>query len=327
MKVLVKVLVTGATGHVGRHLIPRLMEKGYSVRVAAIDAEEAREAFNDEPVEIMELDLAAAEAPAFDTLVAGVDAVVHMAAIIDPNAPREKLFRVNAGATRKLAQACARKKDFKRFVYISSSSVFHNPRKLPVEEGDEPSPENVYGESKLAAEKAVRESGVQFVILRPVVIYGLGFESLFAPIVHAFQKGSIAIIGSGETHFPAVHVDDLVSAIVLSLEKKEALGQVFNVSGGALTQRQWFAAVADELGLSPPAKSIPVWLANAVAFFYEIKTKFFGGSIAISRDSVRRLTTDRVFSTRKAEKLLGWKACVNPRDGLSELIASILSRK
>jgi len=326
---VLKVLVTGAAGHVGKHLIPALLAKNYGVRVAVLNAEEAREAFKDAPLEIMELDLGSAEQPAFDTIAKGVDAVVHMAAVgvVNSSIGREKIFAVNVEATKKLLRACKKSDGFKRFVFISSSALYHHPFRLPIEESDVPSPGNAYGESKVAAEQAVRESGVPFVILRPVVIYGLGFEPAFAPIVKAIQKQKLPIIGEGDTHFPVVHVDDLVNAILLSLEKSEAVGEAFNISGEALTQKQWVEAVADELGVPAPKRRIPVWLAEAMVLFYELKGKLFGGKSAISRDSVRRLTTDRVFSTKKAERALGWKARVSPRDGLSEIIASILAKK
>lgn len=328
-KTKVKVLVTGGTGHVGKHLIPALLEKGHSVRLAVLDVEEAREAFNDLPLEIMQLDFGVAEQPAFDTIASGVDAVVHMAAVgvINPDENRTKIFAINVGATKKLLASCVKNASFKRFVYLSSSALFHKPTGKPIEEDELPSPANAYGESKLEAEKAVRASGVPFVILRPVVIYGLGFESVFAPIVKAVQKGKLKVIGKGDTHFPAVHVDDLVNAILLSLEKKEAVGEAFNVSGEALTQREWFKAVADDLDVQLPDSSMPMWLAEAAVFFYEIKAKLFGGSAAITRESLRRLTTDRIFSTNKAQRLLGWMPRVKPRDGLNELISSILAKK
>lgn len=324
-----KVLVTGGSGHVGKHLVPALIGKGHSVRLAVLDAEEAREMFKDLPLEVMQLDFGAGEQPAFDTIASGVDAVVHMAAVgvINPDEDRAKIFAINVGATKKLLAASAKNPGFKRFVYISSSALYHKPTGKPIEEDEPPSPGNAYGESKLEAEKAVRASGLPYVILRPVVIYGLGFESVFAPIVKAVQKGKLKVIGRGDTHFPAVHVDDLVNAIVLSLEKKEAVGEAFNISGEALTQREWFKAVADDLGVPLPDSSMPMWLAEAAVFFYGIKAKLFGGSAAISHESLRRLTTDRVFSTKKAERLLGWTPKVKPRDGLNELISSILAKK
>ena len=79
--------------------------------------------------------------------------------------------------------------------------------------------------------------------------------------------------------------------------------------------------------MEKPKTHIPQWLAELVAFAFELKARLFGGSLALSRESVRRLTTDRVFSTKKAEKLLGWKARIDPADGLSELIASIVAKK
>jgi len=324
-----KVLVTGAAGHVGRHVIPALLAAKHEVRIADLNAEAIREAFKDAPLEVMQLDFENAEQPAFDTIVKGVNAVVHMAAlgVVDSTIPREKIFAVNVEATRKLAAACKNLAGFKRFVFISSSALFHNPTKIPVEENDPPSPGNAYGESKLAAEKIIKESGLPFVILRPVVVYGLGFEPAFAPIVNAVQKQKMPIIGDGSARFPVVHADDLANAIVLSLEKEKAVGETFNISGEALTQKQWLDAVADELGVPAPKRRIPVWLAELMALFFELKKSVFGGNPAISRDSVKRLVSDRAFSTVKAEMLLGWKPKVNYRDGLNEIIASIIAKK
>ncbi|MFH1056188.1 MAG: NAD-dependent epimerase/dehydratase family protein, partial [Candidatus Micrarchaeota archaeon] len=155
--------------------------------------------------------------------------------------------------------------------------------------------------------------------------YGLGFERVLAPLVKAIRRGVFPFIGDGKTRFPVVHVDDLVQAILLALEKKEAVGEAFNISADAWTQREWLEAMSEDLGVSPPKFSIPVWLANFAAGLYEFKTKLFGGSKTISRENVRRLTVDRVFSTKKAEKVLGWKQKVNTREGLSEVIASILA--
>ncbi|MFH1056562.1 MAG: NAD(P)-dependent oxidoreductase, partial [Candidatus Micrarchaeota archaeon] len=161
-----KVLVTGATGRIGRHVVLALLKKNHPVRVLVENAEEAKEAFKDEPIEIIQLDLASAGQKDLDKAAEDVDAAVHLAAIIDESAPRELIRAVNVEATRKLALACGKNPGFKRFVFISSSALYHAPKKLPVEEDDEPCPANAYGESKLEAEIELKKTNVPFVILR-----------------------------------------------------------------------------------------------------------------------------------------------------------------
>lgn len=317
-----KILVTGATGHLGRHLLKALLAKRHSVRIIARSADEV-DALLKGKIQTVQLDLANASEKDFEKALEGIDAVVHAAAIGVVDSPPKSLVKaINVEATRKLVYASVKKR-IKRFVFISSSALFHNPTQIPINENQTPTPGNAYGRSKFEAERIIRESGLPYCILRPVVIYGPGFERAFAPLVKAVRKGKMKMIGSGENHFPAVHVSDVVNAILLGLTEKKAVGEAFNVSGPALTQKQWLALIAKLLNVEPPEKRMPLWLALLLARMFEFQAALTGKKPFLTRDNVRRLSSDRVFSTKKIERLLKWKARVSPEAGLKDLLKSL----
>ncbi|MEH2554078.1 putative NADH-flavin reductase [Bradyrhizobium algeriense] len=199
-----RVLVTGADGFVGRHLVPYLVAQGYSV----IAASRAVTAFDNPDVTAVPL---ADLSRLFDwqPLLDQCDAVVHLAGIAHKYAGDDLYDRVNHRATSALARAISRGAT-KHLVFISSiaaqsgSYADHN-----LTEDDFPTPNNAYGRSKFAAEQAIRAAGVSFTILRPVVIYGEGEKwklrdrpPAFAPADSASLRGAVcAAIGAVDPEF------------------------------------------------------------------------------------------------------------------------------
>jgi len=163
------VLVTGASGFIGRALVGHLIDAGYAVRAATSDSRSFAQ-----PVEV-----AIVSAP-IDTvnwkpILDGVDFVIHLAGIAHA-ATRDSSYAmfdaINRQATKNLALA-ANEAGVERFVFISSVRAQVGPSAMQsVREADEPRPTDDYGRSKLAAEREIRASGVPFTILRPVAVYG-----------------------------------------------------------------------------------------------------------------------------------------------------------
>ena len=164
-----RVLVTGSDGFVGRHLVPYLAKQGYKV----IAASRLGSGFEDP--NIVAALLPDLSVPIdWQPLLQQCDAVVHLAGIAHKFAVDRLYDRVNHQATAALARDAFRC-GTKHMIFVSSiaaQSGSFSDRELT--EDDPPTPNNAYGRSKLAAEQAIRESGVSFTILRPVVIYGEG---------------------------------------------------------------------------------------------------------------------------------------------------------
>ncbi|MFG3591808.1 NAD-dependent epimerase/dehydratase family protein [Bradyrhizobium sp. RDI18] len=248
-----RVLVTGSDGFVGRHLVPYLAMQGYTV----IAASKAAFTFNNPNIAAVSLpDLSSL----FDwqPLLNQCEAVVHLAGIAHKYAGDDICDRVNHRATSALAQAISRS-GIKHLVFISSiaaQSGSYAGHELT--EDDFPMPNNAYGRSKLAAEKAIRAAGISFTILRPVVIYGQGEKGNFAT-VHRLSRVPIPLpFGALTAQRSVLSIQNLCSAVETALRNPHARGQTFIVSDPTpVTIAELIARHRAGLGRSPGLIRVP----------------------------------------------------------------------
>ena len=306
-----KILVTGGTGRLGRAVVRQLLARGHSLRLLVRGVAKAKALFATvaKKVEFFEADLADGSAASTKKLFEackGVQVAVHLAAQVDYGVSGAEMFKANFGSTVRLLEACKEAK-VKRFVFCSSTSLYHKASKTPIGESHALSPANAYGKSKLAAEIAVRASGIPFVILRPTLIYGPGFDTGFGPVVRLIRKKRMVIVGSGENRIALLHVDDAARAFVAAVESgKRAEGEAFIISGESVRQIDCYRGVAHALGVSEPKIHVPKSLLSAGAGVVEKIAPLFGKRPFLRREYVNTLGEDRVFSTDKAKRLLGW---------------------
>ena len=228
-----RVLVTGGSGFLGKALVRRLVADGYHVRVLARKLSNV-DVVHDLGAEVYWGDVADPES--FGAAMTGCDMVVHLAAGTSGSEKDSQTATLHGTCN---LLDLSRQHTPKRLVYISSCSVYaiadySSNALVPETASLERFPERrgSYSASKLQAEGYVTEwmksSGVPTTILRPGTIYGPGGE-MYTPML-GFSLGSIYIvIGTGSFILPFVYVDNLVDAIVLSLEKEGAADQIFNV--------------------------------------------------------------------------------------------------
>jgi nucleoside-diphosphate-sugar epimerase len=253
-----RVLVTGADGFVGRHLVPFLAGQGYTV-VAASRAAALFEDANIISVKLPDLSSPFDWAP----LLAQCDVVVHLAGIAHKFAVEDLYDRVNHQTTAALAHAAVTC-GIKHLVFISSiaaqSGSFSDHE---LTETDPPKPNNAYGRSKLAAEKAVRASGIQFTILRPVVIYGTGEKGNFATI-HKISRLPIPLpFGTLKARRSVLSIENFNSAVETALSNPLAYGETFIVADPTpVTVADLIARYRVSLGRTSLLVPIPEkWLA------------------------------------------------------------------
>lgn len=227
-----RVLVTGASGFVGRHVVEELVKRGDAVR--ATDRPGARLP----EIGGIERDCRdLAQAP-LDDLLDGISDIVHVAGLFDLSASPEQLRRANVGMTERIAEAAAVRK--LRFVHISSVTVYGRPRSTPVREDAPHRPVSAYEQSKRDGERVVsrlvREQGLRATILRPSGIYGphgrYGLAVIASSYALALANGKVDGIppyagGPSMTH---VHVEDVASAVACVLGCADSIGRAFNVA-------------------------------------------------------------------------------------------------
>ena len=226
-------LVTGATGFLGRRLVEKLVERGYRVR--GLDRNLSGSRTSRDWVEIVYGDVGdcASLRPAFQD----IDTVVHAAA--DTSGAEEGTQRTTIQGTKNVLDLCE-EFNVSKLIYISSLSVYgvadYGKNTLVTEDASLerfPEKRGFYTLGKCEAEKLVREAMDQgrfpIVCLRPGTIFGPGGE-VFTPMMgFAFGKRLLGIIGMGGFLLPLVYIDNLVDAIVTAIGKSEADGKVFNV--------------------------------------------------------------------------------------------------
>ena len=220
-----KTLVTGGTGRVGRRFVPRLLDHGTDVRVLARDAGRA-EPLRARGAEVVLGDLRDADAVA--RAVAGVDAVVHLAAAFR-GVPDEEAVAVNCDAAAALAAAAGRA-GARRFVLASTNLVYGPGRGRPAVEDDPPAPAGAYPESKAAAEAAVgdlgRDGELDVRVVRLAFVYGEGDPHLAEAL--RWARGWPAHKG-----LHLVHHADAGQGLLRALHADGIGGATFNVADDA----------------------------------------------------------------------------------------------
>ncbi|KAB2885772.1 MAG: NAD-dependent epimerase/dehydratase family protein [Pseudorhodoplanes sp.] len=302
-----RVLVTGANGFVGRPLVHDLARAGFQVRAAARNMSRSQQDAGIEAVALPDLSGTVDWRP----LVAGMDAVVHLAGIAHAGGgiPEARYDNVNRAATRSLAEETARQKTG-RLIFVSSIRAQSGPASERVlREGDEPQPTNAYGRSKLAAEQAVEASGAAFTILRPVVMYGPGVKGNFASLLRLAASSWPLPLGALRRRRSLLAVDNMISAIEFVLRNPQTAGETYIVADRSpLSMREIVTIMRAAMGR--PARLVPV-----------PKALFSLGLTAIGRrDLWERLGGQLVADPRK---LLGagWEPAVETRAALASWIS------
>ncbi|MEM4389209.1 MAG: NAD-dependent epimerase/dehydratase family protein [Candidatus Micrarchaeia archaeon] len=300
------ILVTGASGRLGQALLARL--KGRAVRALVRSEKAAR--MLPKGVEVFYGDVREELPP---EAFAGVHVVFHLAAVLSP-ASEGEMREVNVEGTRRVLAACP--KNLKRFVHVSSISVYGRKPEGVVTESTPFSPSDGYGWSKLYSEMAVKNfARFPWTIIRPGVIYGKGFREGFFEVLGLLEKGRMPLIGPGNNFLPLVHVRDVCDALLLAAKSKRAIGQAYNIVGEQRTQSEILAMAARALGVAAPRWSIPAWLAlGAVAALRALGRKGLGP------EYVDVLAADRRFDCAKARRELGWRPKVGLEEGIKEVI-------
>jgi nucleoside-diphosphate-sugar epimerase len=300
------ILVTGASGFIGGAVARALLARGSRVRVLArtgadVADLERRGAF------VARGDLT--DRPSMSLAVEGASAVVHAAGAIGAQVDRETADRVNAAGTRNALTAAA-DAGATRFVHLSSVIVYGLAEGTYAEDAPLARVGDPYGDSKVAAEEACVAAPLETVRLRPTLVYGPGDRGFLPFVANLVATGKAVILGDGEARAQMVHVDDLVAAVLASVDRPEAANQAFNVDGpDALSYRELFEQVAIALGRPPPRRRVPAGVARALGWAGEVAARAgLVRSPPLTRAAVDLFTRTRGYPTDKARRVLGFAA-------------------
>lgn len=317
------VLVTGASGMVGKLLVPRLIEEGYEVG-AMIRPTSDRSALENLDVRIVEADLSKPET--LSAAVEGFEYVVHTAAHLGDWGPAEMYRQINVVGLEHLLTAVRQNEHFKQWVQISSLGIYpaHDHHGT-----DESSPANVTGldgytrtkaEAEVLINRYISEFQFPATILRPGFIYGPGDQNIIPRLIENIRAGKMKMIGDGSKLLNNTNVHNLVDAIVLALGKSEAMGETFNIRDERLVDRKEFVtAVTDAMG-KPFPKKVPEGLVRALVGPVEGAARLFGAKNAplITKARIKFMAVNLDFSIEKAKRVLGYEPKIDFQEGMRE---------
>ena len=307
------ILITGATGFIGRHLVKRLAKEGkYDIWCVVRTTSNIAPLKPYSNVKFIYADIT--DPSSLIEIKGNFDILYHCAALVESAEPA-KLNHTNKIGTRNTCEL-AYKLNVKRFIYLSSVAVVSGNDRVPLIEDLPYTATNKYGQSKIEAEKTVveyRNRGVPTIILRPPMVYGPDEPHMMGTLLKLLKLRMLPVINNGKNHLHMIYIENLVEALVFCLEKDEFLSGTFFVADAeVLPVKELYSMLARGLGAKPPW-NMPTWLSKIVLKLPTIGPK------------VKFILKDRIYSTEKIERL-GFKPPFSAYQALEESARNFIYR-
>jgi nucleoside-diphosphate-sugar epimerase len=307
-----RVLITGATGFIGKSLCERALLEGWQVRGIIRCNENA--AFLPPGIDTMEIKSIDQYTDWTKALV-GMDTIVHLAArvhvIHDTAANPLAAFReVNVIGTERFTRMAVAA-GVKRLIYISSIKVNGEESINPYTELDSPNPQDAYAVSKWEAEQILRkiasETSLESVILRPPLVYGPGVKANFLQLIRIVNRGIPLPLSGINNSRSLIYLGNLIDAIISCINRPEAAGQTYLVSDGIdVSTPELIRRVAMALGKTARLLPCPTNMMRLAG-------KLIGKSA-----EMERLLGSLTIDPSKIRRDLGWRAPYTMDHGLRE---------
>ncbi len=319
-----KVLVTGASGFIGKQLVRRLSGAGFSV--LAVMRKPAKGPWD----RAVFIDLGNGPIP--NDLLSGVGSIFHLAgkahALSESKQDEHEYFRINTEGTRTLL-AAAQQAGVQTFVYFSSVKAAGAVEGM-MNESVTCEPDTPYGRSKGEAEKLVLTGGFvpSPVVIRPSMVYGETIKGNLPKMIQAIQQGRFPPLPNFANKRSMVHVDDVVQAAMLVSEKPEAAGQTYIVTDGhAYSTRQMYEWICECLHKPVPSWYVPLGVLKLLAKAGDSIGVIRGRRFTFDSDALDKLVGSAWYSSEKIERELGFQPQQNLRSALPEIVGGLQSRR
>ncbi|RRR68692.1 MAG: NAD-dependent epimerase/dehydratase family protein [Candidatus Viridilinea halotolerans] len=319
-----RVLITGGTGFIGRHLAASLLRQEVVVRLMGRSFA---------PV----ADLLAAgalpvpgdlrDAAAVDRACAGVDLVCHVGAFSAPWGRRADFLAINLAGTAHVVAAC-RRHAVQRLVMISSPVVIFANEDMHEADESWPYPQRFcspYALSKKLAEDLVRNAtDLPSVILRPKAVFGPGDQAMLPRLIAAARSGRLPCIGDGMNRVDLTYITNVVQAIELAMVATPAVGRTYTITNGEhVLLWEVLRDVFRRVGIRKPLRRRPLKMMLALAGLLELHASLSGREPVLTRYSVNILARTQTYTIAAAQRDLGYRPCVDVAAGIEATLAAM----
>jgi len=305
------ILITGATGAIGPNVVLALHQAGHQIRTFSVDAPAA--GMFPQDVEVLSGDIT--DIPAVRSAMQGMDAVVHMAAllhIVNPQPEmRARYEHINIRGTETVVGAAVHG-GVGRIVLFSTIAVYGPSCGQVLDEMSPANPDTMYAQTKRAAERIVLEAmgaGDQPLgtVLRLGAVYGSRIKGNYERLVRALARQRFLPVGAGCNRRTLVYDKDVARAAVLAVSHPAAAGRIFNVTDGQYyTLNEIIQSICTALGRTPPRWSLPLAPTRSAIKIIEKVCRFFGYKPPVTQESLDKYTEDIAVDGNLIQRELGF---------------------
>lgn len=312
-------LVTGATGFIGQRLCAALQARGHTV-VAALRSR-AEGAWD----RVVRFDLVHRNITAAD--LEGVRVVFHLAgkahALAETRQDGPEYRAVNALGTRRLLEV-SREAGVEKLIYFSTVKVMGENVEGVLDESCDCCPQSPYGASKLEGEILVLEGGYvpEAVVLRLSMVYGPTLSGNLSRMIYAVDKGHFPPLPEVANKRSMVHVDDVVRAALLAMERSQASNQTYIISdGNCYSTRQIYLLICAALHKRPADWTLPIGVLRVIASVGDMIGQVRGKRFMFDTDAMDKLIGSAYFSADKINRELGFRPMYDLASALPEIVS------
>lgn len=320
-----KVLVTGANGFIGRHLITSLKARGCNITALVHDRKDIPPEWDDNvKVHVGNI----TDKASIECISNNIDVVFHLASYVHKIPKSEEeirlVNRVNVDGTKNLLESLGL--SLKHIIFFSSVSVYGADSGMNIDETVETNPITPYGITKLKAEAMIRDwgkdNGIKTTILRLPLVYGPGNKGNIYTLIEGVDRGRFVMMGNGENKRSFAYVGNAVDAALSVVDHEETDGEVYIVTDGIdYTVKELYGVIAKGFGKKPLPLYVPMSIAKVLAHAGDTSGRIIGKTLPFNSEVLNKLTSSLTFSSRKIQEEIGFRPKYNLYNTIDKTIA------
>lgn len=323
-----RVLVTGATGFIGREIVRQLLKNNIEVIQVSSPKSKFKSSGEKHSSNFYAADISIYKDLSNLEKLGKVDAVIHSAGLAHQfgEIEKAKFDAVNVEGTKNVVRL-AEMLDARQFLLISSTAVYgikkassnrDGKTEIIIDENTRCQPETLYAMSKLEAERVAIElcetKKIALTILRPAPVIGEENVGNAARLVKEIDKGRFIWIGSGENQKTLIYKTDVARACVNILKSKKGETEIFNVAAEPVSMKEFVGEIAKHLDKQIPKIKLPPTILRVI---FQLNSKLYGlKKIKKLSDTVEKWLSDDIYSAKKIERVYGFE----PKFSIAEAI-------